>query len=62
MQADKITVGVALKLKPERAKAYGASPFVYVTELFTRPGYKQVWVRGRANDAYPASDFAGFAE
>jgi len=59
MDASKIRVGDALKLKKNRAEAYGlpVDTKVPVVSTFTRPGYKALWVDSPLGK-FPATDFA----
>ena len=54
-----IRPGMTLRLKRERAEAYGMTDrLVTVTALKDRPGYKVGFVM-RGDEAYCASDFEG---
>jgi len=57
-----IKPGMILRLKKDRQEAYGSdSPFVTVTGLKARPGYKVGFVQS-GTDYYTPQDFARFEE
>lgn len=59
MQGHNINAGMTLRLKRDRAEAYGLQDHtVTVKRTYTRPGYKKIWIEAMTGEQFPASDFA----
>lgn len=60
MQAQAIHVGATLKLKRQRAEAYGFEHphYVTVSAITRRPGYITPYIRNAQGEAFRPSDFA----